>query len=160
MNSKYDKELRPSKLLNNILQPMVVVDVYDVIKAFNVTSAPIQHLLKKALCAGDRGHKDRRQDIVDIIDSAKRELEMIDSTTVPVSTPTPPICHNTDCQSFLDGHCIDELVKYGTCTARQLVKESRCNNMVCGSRNTAKFGNCVKKRTALNCDRFFGGPES
>ena len=36
----------------------VTVDVYDVLKAFEVTNPALQHLIKKALCAGLRGHKD------------------------------------------------------------------------------------------------------
>ncbi|HBD6162622.1 TPA: hypothetical protein KKN35_000560 [Shigella sonnei] len=55
----------------------VWVDVYDVIKAFNVTSGPMQHALKKVLCAGERGHKDLLQDLNDIIASVEREIEMV-----------------------------------------------------------------------------------
>jgi len=139
MNSKYDKELRPSKLVNNVLQDVVIVDVYDVIKAFNVTSAPMQHLLKKALCAGDRGHKDRRQDIVDIIDSAKRELEMIDSTPEQLKAPLPPItvvpCHNTDFKSAV-----------------------KCGNQLCGHRNSSEWenncGNALHMTDLEGCKQF------
>jgi len=55
----------------------VWVDVYDVIKAFNVTSGPMQHALKKVLCAGERGHKDLLEDLNDIIVSVEREIEMV-----------------------------------------------------------------------------------
>lgn len=55
----------------------VWVDVYDVIKAFNVTSGPMQHTLKKVLCAGERGHKDLLEDLNDIIASVEREIEMV-----------------------------------------------------------------------------------
>lgn len=55
----------------------VWVDVYDVIKAFNVTSGPMQHALKKVLCAGERGHKDLLEDLNDIIVSIEREIEMV-----------------------------------------------------------------------------------
>ena len=55
----------------------VWVDVYDVIKAFNVTSGPMQHALKKVLCAGERGHKDLLEDLNDIIVCAEREIEMV-----------------------------------------------------------------------------------
>lgn len=54
----------------------VTVDVYDVLKAFNVTCPALQHLIKKALCAGLRGHKDVTQDLQDIIDSANRAMEL------------------------------------------------------------------------------------
>lgn len=54
----------------------VTVDVYRVIEAFGVTSAPLQHLIKKALCAGLRGHKDYIEDLGDIIASARQALEI------------------------------------------------------------------------------------
>lgn len=54
----------------------VTIDVYDVLKAFNVTDPALQHLIKKALCAGLRGHKNKEQDLIDILDSAKRALEL------------------------------------------------------------------------------------
>ncbi len=54
----------------------VTVDVYDVLKAFEVTDPALQHLIKKALCAGLRGHKNKDQDLQDILDSAKRAVEL------------------------------------------------------------------------------------
>lgn len=54
----------------------VTIDVYDVLLAFNVTNPALQHLVKKALCTGLRGHKDKSQDLQDILDSAKRALEL------------------------------------------------------------------------------------
>ena len=52
------------------------VDVYDVLKSFNVTCPALQHLAKKALCCGLRGHKDQAQDLQDIVDSALRAQEL------------------------------------------------------------------------------------
>ena len=54
----------------------VQVDVYDVLQAFNVTNPALQHLIKKALCVGIRGHKTKQQDLQDIIDSAIRAKEL------------------------------------------------------------------------------------
>lgn len=54
----------------------VTIDVYDVLKAFEVTDPALQHLIKKALCAGLRGHKNKEQDLIDILDSANRALEL------------------------------------------------------------------------------------
>jgi len=51
-------------------------DVYDVLEAFNVSCPALQHLLKKALNAGLRGHKDTLQDLKDIKDSADRAYDM------------------------------------------------------------------------------------
>ena len=52
------------------------VDVYDVLKAFEVTNPALQHLIKKALCVGIRGHKDASEDLQDIIDSAIRAKQL------------------------------------------------------------------------------------
>ena len=52
------------------------IDVYDVLKAWNVTNPALQHLIKKALQAGNRGHKDLQTDLQDIIDSAVRAKEL------------------------------------------------------------------------------------
>jgi len=56
----------------------VVVDVYDVLEAFKVTCPALQHLIKKALCAGLRGHKDTAEDLRDIEASAKRAIQLRD----------------------------------------------------------------------------------
>jgi len=67
----------------------VTVDVYRVIEAFGVASAPLQHLVKKALCAGLRGHKDRIQDLSDILLSAQKALQMAgDEKACTPQTPT------------------------------------------------------------------------
>lgn len=57
----------------------VTVDVYDVLHAFNVTNPALQHLIKKALCAGLRGHKDRMQDLIETRESAIRAIELEES---------------------------------------------------------------------------------
>ena len=64
--NKYLREIKPS----------VYVDVYDVLRAWNVTNPALQHLIKKALQAGNRGHKDLETDMQDIIDSAIRAKEL------------------------------------------------------------------------------------
>lgn len=65
-NRKYQREIKPS----------VFVDVYDVLRAWRVTDPALQHLIKKALAVGQRGHKDAGEDYKDICDSAERALEM------------------------------------------------------------------------------------
>lgn len=54
----------------------VTIDVYDVLVAFNVTNPALQHLIKKALAVGQRGHKDKNEDLNDILASAKRAIEL------------------------------------------------------------------------------------
>ena len=66
--SKYDRKIQVSD--------SSTVDVYDVLEAFNVTSPALQHLAKKALCAGLRGHKDTMTDLLDIQSSANRAIKL------------------------------------------------------------------------------------
>lgn len=66
MGNKYQREIKPG----------VFVDVYDVLKAFSVVNPALQHLVKKALAVGQRGHKDAAEDLQDIIDSAIRAKEL------------------------------------------------------------------------------------
>lgn len=57
----------------------ITIDVYDILKAFNVTCPALQHLIKKALAVGQRGHKDASEDLKDILASAKRAIELSES---------------------------------------------------------------------------------
>lgn len=66
MTNKYQREIKPG----------VFVDVYDVLQAFAVTNPALQHLVKKALAVGQRGHKDAAEDLQDIVDSALRAQEL------------------------------------------------------------------------------------
>ena len=66
MNTKYQREIKKG----------VFVDVYDVLSAFEVTCPALQHLIKKALAVGKRGHKDQQEDLQDIIDSAVRAKQL------------------------------------------------------------------------------------
>ncbi len=65
-NNKYQREIKPG----------VFVDVYDVLKAWGVRNPALQHLIKKALAVGQRGHKDVAEDLQDIVDSAVRAQEL------------------------------------------------------------------------------------
>ena len=71
---KDDRSITPSKYTKQIHG--VSVDVYDVLMAWGVTNPALQHLIKKALQCGQRGHKDKQQDLQDIIDSAIRAKEL------------------------------------------------------------------------------------
>lgn len=77
MVNKYEREIV------GLDGTVTTVDVYRVLNAFEVESAQLQHLTKKALCAGIRGHKGEYQDLLGIresIDSAilefKQRLEL------------------------------------------------------------------------------------
>ena len=75
IDGKHHEAQLENKYLHEI-KPGVFVDVYDVLMAWNVTNPALQHLIKKALQAGERGHKSRKQDLQDIIDSAIRAKEL------------------------------------------------------------------------------------
>ncbi len=64
--SKYHREIKPG----------IFVDVYDVLAAWQVDNPALQHLIKKALQPGARGHKTRAQDLDDIVASAVRAREI------------------------------------------------------------------------------------
>jgi hypothetical protein len=70
--NKYQREIKGVLKNKSDQYDIVLIDVYDVLKAFNVTCPALQHLIKKALNAGNRGHKDLETDLQDIIDSAIR----------------------------------------------------------------------------------------
>lgn len=64
--NKYQREIKPG----------VFVDVYDVLAAWEVKNPALQHLVKKALQPGGRGHKSTQQDLHDILASAARAIEL------------------------------------------------------------------------------------
>jgi len=55
-----------------------VVDVYDVLKAFNVVCPAIQHAVKKLLAPGQRGMKTVNQDLLEAQQSITRAIELND----------------------------------------------------------------------------------
>lgn len=66
MSNKYQREIKKG----------VFVDVYDVLKAFDVTCPAMAHATKKCLAHGQRGHKDSIQDKKEAIESINRSIEM------------------------------------------------------------------------------------
>lgn len=73
--TKSDCNVEPKNKYNRQCKG-VTIDVYDVLKAFEVTDPALQHLIKKALCAGLRGFKSLEQDLLDILESSNRALEL------------------------------------------------------------------------------------
>ena len=55
----------------------VKTDVYRVLDAFNTGDPILDHLIKKALCAGSRGHKDKITDYRNILESAEKALRLL-----------------------------------------------------------------------------------
>lgn len=67
VDSKYSRPL-PSNLTN--------IDVYDVLKLFEVNDPAIQHAIKKLLCTGMRGHKSYQEDLQEALFSVERALQL------------------------------------------------------------------------------------
>ena len=63
---KYQREIKPG----------VWVDVYDVLKAFDVTNPATAHAVKKLLAAGKRGSKGIGTDLDESIESIKRAIDL------------------------------------------------------------------------------------
>ena len=52
------------------------LDIYRILKLYEVSDPCLQHAIKKLLCAGKRGVKNQKQDVNGAILSLKRFLEM------------------------------------------------------------------------------------
>lgn len=78
--NKYQKVIYGKDENGNVVK--CIVDVYDVLEAWKTTNPALQHLIKKALQPGERGHKSLVEDLKDIIASAQRALEIEQSKEV------------------------------------------------------------------------------
>lgn len=78
--NKYQKIIYGKDQNGNVVK--CIVDVYDVLEAWKTTNPALQHLIKKALQPGERGHKSLVEDLEDIIASAQRALEIEQSKEV------------------------------------------------------------------------------
>lgn len=74
--NKYQRTIKPTLPCNTSSTPLII-DVYDVIDAYEVTSPELQHAIKKLLAVGIRGHKSAEQDLQDIIDSVERAKQRL-----------------------------------------------------------------------------------
>jgi hypothetical protein len=54
------------------------LDPFRIAHIYGINDFALQTILKKCLCAGNRGHKDFKQDLKDIISAAERRIEMLD----------------------------------------------------------------------------------
>ncbi len=67
----------PNKYLRTIKDARgleALVDVYDVLRAFEVHDPAVAHAVKKLLCPGSRGVKGRAQDINEAVEALGRAL--------------------------------------------------------------------------------------
>ena len=76
--NKYQRVIngKPCKTPFEIMPDGLIIDVYDVLKAFEVTCPATQHAIKKMLMAGERGHKDKQTDLNEAIQSLQRAKEL------------------------------------------------------------------------------------
>ena len=76
--NKYQRVIngQPCKAPFEIMPDGLIIDVYDVLKAFEVTCPATQHAIKKMLMAGERGHKDKQTDLNEAIQSLQRAKEL------------------------------------------------------------------------------------
>jgi hypothetical protein len=56
----------------------IKMDPYRVIDIYKITSPWLQHLIKKVLNNGDRGHNTPKEELKDIMCAAQRGIEMIE----------------------------------------------------------------------------------
>jgi hypothetical protein len=68
--SKYDR------IISGKCGNKAVIDVYDVLKAFEVSNPAIQHAVKKLLAGGKRGYKDVIKDYTEAITSVERGIDL------------------------------------------------------------------------------------
>lgn len=64
--NKYQREIKKG----------VVIDVYDVLKAFNVSNPATAHAIKKLLMPGERGHKSFAEDMREATQAINRAIEL------------------------------------------------------------------------------------
>lgn len=64
----------------------IKLDPFRIAQIYGVTDFAQLTILKKVLCAGNRGAKDKRQDLLDIISAAQRAIEIMDEDNDEVKT--------------------------------------------------------------------------
>lgn len=60
------------------------IDIYRILDLYRVYDPAIGHAVKKLLCAGQRGVKDARQDLIEAMSSIDRAISMMDEDEPPV----------------------------------------------------------------------------
>lgn len=64
------------------VEGLTFIDFYRIAQLYNITDPCIQHVVKKLLATGNRGHKKFRHDIEDAVDTLKARLRMLDEDGV------------------------------------------------------------------------------
>ena len=85
------------------------IDVYDVLNAYEVDSHAVGHAIKKLLMAGQRGHKDRLQDLREAIQAIEREIDM----STPVDHEKRATGDSGASEALLEGIKVAEALEKG-----------------------------------------------
>lgn len=83
MDQSVDMKMKKHDHYYRSVKGLDKIDVYRVLELFDVTCPVAQHVIKKAMVAGKRGHKDTATDWENIRDSALRKLEMMGEDNLP-----------------------------------------------------------------------------
>jgi len=60
---------------------IINLDPFRIAAIYGIKDFALNTILKKVLVTGNRGHKDERQDLLDIISAAERKLQMMSEDT-------------------------------------------------------------------------------
>lgn len=80
--SIYDVKGRQCLVFDRELEEYIsaVIDVYNVLDAFDVRMPALQHSCKKVLCAGIRGKNNTIQDLIEARDALNRQIDELNPT--------------------------------------------------------------------------------
>lgn len=84
--NKYDRVI-----LGKYGTGVCTVDVYRVLDAFKTDSPAVDHAVKKLLCPGGRGHKDRITDLKEAIQSIQAEIDINEIRQKHLANTTPDL---------------------------------------------------------------------
>lgn len=71
------------------------IDIYRILDLYEVNDHALGHSIKKLLCAGNRGHKDKYQDVFEAYESLGRWLQMyMEDKEIRESNKSIPIAAN------------------------------------------------------------------
>lgn len=83
---------------NKYLKPLPMhvthIDVYRVLKLFNITEPGAQHAIKKLMFAGQRGHKDVILDYKEAVQAIERTIQMLEEDTPKTAMRQEDIDYN------------------------------------------------------------------
>jgi len=128
------------------------LDVYRLLDLFKVTCPVAQHIVKKALAAGQRGHKDTRRDWQDIADSAARRLQMISEDEATFGQQ-----NTIDCRTEVEKGFNDPRTVVGLDVSFPTEKHMNFAPVQCEhyfeDHGSYRFGSRGQQLTILNCGK-------